>query len=528
MTYIIYTEQSGNAARRRLSCGFLCRKTRLTGFVYCFELFFQYNKFYGRLGNALIMNIAKKLKRTIVFLLKLALFASLFALFFGIFGRDNPWLLNLTRPSRTSGITMLTFAVLGIALMSVYGGYAIGTQKSKPIIYNMALATIITDFVTHFQLCIMNAGDRKYGRFVYEAPHLLLLVIVLQILVIVLFAYLGNYIYFSIEPPEKCCVISSTRESLSEVIPKIQRFKKQYQIKEILHYSARDIFEAIDRSDTIFLYDLPVDQRAAFVDYCFQHDKNIYYNFEMCDMVSQGGKFITLDDKSMVFHSAKDLTFEQRFFKRLIDIVFSLVGVIVTSPVMLLCALAVKCEDGGKVFYKQKRLTKNGRIFNVLKFRTMKEENSINKSVTENDDRITRVGNYLRKFRVDELPQLLNILFGDMTLVGPRPEMLENVAKYTVALPEFSYRLRVKAGLTGLAQISGKYNTSPKDKLVLDLMYIEKYSIWQDFKIMFQTVTVFFKASESTEAFKTCNNFNFDAAPDSETSDFISDSEREQ
>ena len=177
---------------------------------------------------------------------------------------------------------------------------------------------------------------------------------------------------------------------------------------------------------------------------------------------------------------------------------------------MLGCAIAIKLDDGGNVFYKQKRLTKYGRIFEVYKFRTMKEENSIHKSVTENDDRITRVGKVLRKFRIDELPQLLNILNGDMTVVGPRPEMLENVEKYTEELPEFSYRLRMKAGLTGLAQISGKYNTSPKDKLVMDLMYIENYSIWQDFKLIFQTITVFLKASESTEAFHKEELYDFD------------------
>ena len=219
---------------------------------------------------------------------------------------------------------------------------------------------------------------------------------------------------------------------------------------------------------------------------------------------------MTLDDKSMVMYLAKDLTLEQRIAKRVMDLALSLVGLVITSPIMLACAIAIKAEDGGHVFYKQKRLTKYGRVFEVYKFRTMKEENSIHKSVTENDDRITKVGKYLRKFRVDELPQLLNILKGDMTVVGPRPEMLENVEQYTEELPEFSYRLRMKAGLTGLAQISGKYNTSPKDKLVMDLMYIENYSIWQDIKLIFQTITVFLKASESTEAFGTEELFDFD------------------
>ncbi len=449
----------------------------------------------------------KKLKRTVVFILKLALFASLFGIFFGIFGINNPWLFNL---SRTTGVTMVTFVVLGIALMSVYGGYSIGTQKSKPIVHSMALATIMTDLVTHLQLSIMNTSEKNNDHFVYETPHLLLLVIVLQILVIVFFAYFGNYVYFSLEPPEKCCVISSSRQSLGNIIPKIKRFKKQYEIDEIIRYNDPQVLDVILRSNTVFLYDVPAKERNDLISFCYQTQKNLYYNFETIDVVSQGAKYVTLDDKSMVMYTAKDLTMEQRIVKRLTDLAVSIVGLVLTSPVMLGCAIAIKLDDGGKVFYKQKRLTKYGRVFEVYKFRTMKEANSINKSVTENDDRITRVGKVLRKFRIDELPQLLNILVGDMTVVGPRPEMLENVEKYTEELPEFSYRLRMKAGLTGLAQISGKYNTSPKDKLVMDLMYIENYSIWQDFKLIFQTITVFLKASESTEAFGSEELYDFD------------------
>lgn len=449
----------------------------------------------------------KKLKRTVVFVLKMALFASLFAIFFGIFGINNPWLFNL---SRTTGVTMVTFVVLGIALMSVYGGYAVGTQKSRPIIHSMSLATIITDLVTHLQLSIMNTSQFNNDHFVYETPHLLLLVMVLQVLVIIIFAYLGNFIYFSLEPPEKCCVISSSRQSLGSIIPKIRRFPKQYEIDEIIRYDDPKVLDVILRNDTVFLYDVPSKERTDLISFCYQTQKNIYYNFETIDVVSQGAKYVTLDDKSMVMYMAKDLTMEQRIVKRLTDLAVALIGLVLTSPIMLACAIAIKLEDHGKVMYKQKRLTKYGRVFEVYKFRTMREENSIHKSVTADDDRITKVGRLLRKFRIDELPQLINILKGDMTVVGPRPEMLENVEKYTEELPEFSYRLRMKAGLTGLAQISGKYNTSPKDKLVMDLMYIENYSIWQDFKLIFQTITVFLKASESTEAFGKEELYDFD------------------
>lgn len=453
------------------------------------------------------MTMARKLKGTIVFLLKISLFICLFLLFFFIFSIDNPWLMKL---SRTSGVTMVTFAVVGIALMSVFGGYAIGVQKSKPIIYNLSLATILTDLVTHLELSIMNAGPSKYNHFVYETPHLLLLVMVLQVLVITCFAYLGNFVYFSIEPPEQCCVIAASRQGLSHIIPKIQRFKKQYAITHIVRYTNPDIYEIINASDTVFLYDIPVNERQVLVEYCYQNNKNINYNFEMVDVVSMGAKTVTIDDKSLVTHVVKDMTFEQRVVKRLMDIFIAVVGILVTSPIMLASAIAIKCGDGGKVLYRQKRLTKYGRVFQVLKFRTMKEAGAVNRSVEEHDDRITKVGHVLRKFRLDELPQLFNILKGDMTMVGPRPEMLENVAKYTEALPEFSYRLRAKAGLTGLAQISGKYNTSPKDKLVLDLTYIENYRIWLDIKILFRTFTVFLKASESTEAFKQAESFSFD------------------
>ena len=140
----------------------------------------------------------------------------------------------------------------------------------------------------------------------------------------------------------------------------------------------------------------------------------------------------------------------------------------------------------------------------------MKESNAENRSVISNDERITKIGKYLRKYRIDELPQLINIFKGEMSVVGPRPEMVENVDKYTEELPEFSYRLRVKGGLTGYAQIAGKYNTSPKDKLVLDLMYIERYSLWLDFKLIMQTVTVLLRAGDSTKAFsKRENKYHF-------------------
>ncbi|MFQ9820884.1 MAG: sugar transferase [Acutalibacteraceae bacterium] len=458
------------------------------------------------------MKFLQKTQRTVMFLLKVLLFFILFATFFGFFGIENEWLLRL---SRTAAVTMLTFVVLGSALMSIYGGYSVGITKSKPIIYSMTLSTVFTDIVTHLQLCIMNTNAANNQKFQYEHPLLLLLVMVIQILVIIFFAYFGNFVYFSINSPEKCCVITTSKYSLNNIVPKIKKYKKQYLITDAILFTNPDLFDIINRCDTVFVYDVPAASRTTIVEYCYANNKNIYYNFEMCDVVSLRGRNAMLDDKPMIASTVKGLTVEQRIMKRAMDLFVSTVGLIITSPIMLACAIAIKAEDGGSVFFKQKRATKDGKIFKVYKFRTMKEKNSINKSVTEDDDRITKVGKILRKFRIDELPQIINIFKGEMSVVGPRPEMIENVDEYTQALPEFSYRLRVKAGLTGLAQIAGKYNTSPKDKLVLDLMYIEKYSIWQDIKLIFQTLTVFFKADDSTEAFHHSDSYEFFTADES-------------
>ena len=458
------------------------------------------------------MKFLQKTQRTVMLLLKVLLIFILFATFFVFFGIENEWLLRL---SRTAAVTMLTLVVLGSALMSIYGGYSVGITKSKPIIYSMTLSTVFTDIVTHLQLCIMNTNAANNQKFQYEHPLLLLLVMVIQILVIIFFAYFGNFVYFSINSPEKCCVITTSKYSLNNIVPKIKKYKKQYLITDAILFTNPDLFDIINRCDTVFVYDVPAASRTTIVEYCYANNKNIYYNFEMCDVVSLRGRNAMLDDKPMIASTVKGLTVEQRIMKRAMDLFVSTVGLIITSPIMLACAIAIKAEDGGSVFFKQKRATKDGKIFKVYKFRTMKEKNSINKSVTEDDDRITKVGKILRKFRIDELPQIINIFKGEMSVVGPRPEMIENVDEYTQALPEFSYRLRVKAGLTGLAQIAGKYNTSPKDKLVLDLMYIEKYSIWQDIKLIFQTLTVFFKADDSTEAFHHSDSYEFFTADES-------------
>lgn len=452
-------------------------------------------------------NKLKRFERTWLFLVKIALFAALFGAFFNVFALAYPWLL---RPSRTAGVTMITFVVALACLMSLYGGYAIGKQRSKPIINNLMIATALTDLITYLQLSIMNTNSRFNAEFRFANPWCLLGCFLLQMLIIVLFAYGGNALFFRINPPERSMIITSSQYSLNKLVPKMRRYAKQYCITGVVDYSSIHVYDEILKSETVFIYDVPIGERARLIEFCYDNQKNIYYNLELCDVVALGAQHVLLEDKSLICASIKQMSMEQRMMKRIMDLFVSAFALAITSPIMLACAIAIKLNDHGPIFFKQQRCTRDGRIFKVYKFRTMTycEKATPQTSAKANDRRITKVGKFLRKFRIDELPQFFNILKGEMSLVGPRPEMLENVYRYSKELPEFEYRHRVKAGLTGLAQVYGKYNTSPKDKLVLDLIYIQKYRFWMDIKLLFQTLMVFFK-SDSTEGFQEETTIEF-------------------
>lgn len=443
---------------------------------------------------------ARRASRPIIFLIQLVLFACLFLLFFEWFAIDNPQIMTV---SRTAAITMTTFVVLGITMTKVYGGFAVGKKKSKEIIPSLCIASFITDFVTYFQLSIMNVNRYNQARLIFQDLGIFLLVVVMQCIAVTLFVYLGNHVYFKINPPENCVIICDDIQKATDIMTKINRYKKQFKVTDIISYSSENLKERIRHSDSVFIYNVPADYKNEIIEYAYKHFTTIYTATELSDVILNHAKPMMLDDLSILESANRGLTFEQKLLKRTMDLVISGIGIVVLSPVMLIIALAIKLNDGGPVFFKQKRATMNGREFDVLKFRTMiVDADTIEgyRPASDGDDRITKVGKLLRKLRVDELPQLINILKGDMSVVGPRPERIEHVELYTNELPEFSYRLRVKAGLTGLAQIVGKYNTSPKDKLILDLMYIEKYNVWLDIMLIFQTIAVFFK-SDSTEGF---------------------------
>ena len=427
-------------------------------------------------------------------------YVSLLAAFFLPLSIPNIYLLKV---NRTLGITLSTFCLMLVVFMRIYGGYRIGEQKSRPIIYQMSISVLLTDIITYLQLQIMNVNENHNSTLIlFDSDFLFLcMAMVLQVVCIIAFTYLGNFLYFSLNEPSKCCVITANPADERIISDKVRRFRKQFTICDTADYRDEDLHEKIRRNQTVMLFHLPPAAHQELIEYCYKRRKNIYFDLSIASILAQNSGSFLLDDVLMTVHNRDGLTMPQRFFKRLMDIVLSVVGLVIASPFMLAAAIAIKLDDGGPVIYTQKRLTRGDKIFNIYKFRTMKvHDETVEVSAQKDDDRITPVGRVLRKVRIDELPQIINILKGDMSIVGPRPEMLSNVEKYLVDLPEYAYRCRVKAGLTGYAQIAGKYNTNPREKLMMDISYIENYSFWLDIKLILKTLTVFFK-HDSTEAF---------------------------
>ena len=437
--------------------------------------------------------------------LRVLLYTGITVLFY-VFMTINNW--QLRNISRTTATVTLTWVAMCIAMLNIYGGFAVGQKKNKPIISAVSLSAIITDLVTYLQLQIMNVNENNNARLMFFGNDFpwLLVCMECQILFITLMTHVGNRVFFHFHPPQRCLLIVGEMIHRPAMETKIARYALQWQIVDTALYTAPDLHARIQRVDTVFLAsDLPEDCRMALLRQCYDLKKDVHCKAQIQDIMLSNARQVIVDDAPFLEMPYYRMSLGQRILKRCMDIGLSAVVLVVLSPLMGLIALSIRLEDGGKVIFRQERKTINGRIFRICKFRTMRESASNRKhqvSAKAGDRRITRVGRVLRRTRLDELPQFWNILRGDMTLVGPRPEMLENVEKYKAALPEFVYREKMKAGLTGYAQIEGRYNTTPEDKLMLDLMYIEGFSLWGDVKLLFRTFTVFFKA-DSTEGFDT-------------------------
>lgn len=389
-------------------------------------------------------------------------------------------------------VLIAIYGLICVLFSSLYGGLKVGYLKRIDVFYSLTLATLCTNVVSYFQITLINRW--------FLSPWPIIEMTGVQLVIIILWIWASRYVYARIYRARKLLVIYGDRDP-GDVIHKMNSRRDKYDISGKVHIDLGEeaIHKMMGDYEGVIIWDLPSNIRNRYLKYCFAHSIRCYLSPKISDVILMGSERIHLFDTPLLVSKNMGLTVDQRAAKRVVDILVSGVGIVVSSPLMLLIAVLVKVYDRGPVFYFQDRLTVNGRPFKICKFRSMcvDSEKYGARLASKHDSRITPVGRVLRNLHLDELPQLFNVFIGDMSLVGPRPERESIMQEYEKELPEFYYRLKVKAGLTGYAQVYGKYNTTPYDKLKLDLFYIENYSFLLDIKLMFMTVKIFFQKEVS-------------------------------
>ena len=388
------------------------------------------------------------------------------------------------------------YAILVLVLFFAFDGFKFGYLKASDALLSQWISLLIANFITYWQLCLIA------NKVIPVTPMLILMAAGAFICGICVFVF--TWMYHQIYVPKNMAMVFGTHNAVTLKF-KMDARPDKYHVKKLI--PVEDGFESICQQileyDAVIINDVPAEIRNDILKFCYGNHIRTYVTPKLSDLIVRGGTSIALFDTPLFLVKGNGLTPFQRVCKRLLDLAICIPAAIVASPIMLGIALAIKIEDGGPVFYKQTRATLDNRPFDILKFRSMivdaeKEGHSI--PATDRDPRITKVGRFTRATRLDELPQILNIIKGDMSIVGPRPERVEHMEKYGAEIPEFVFRTKVKGGLTGYAQIYGKYNTSPYDKLRLDMMYIENYSFIMDIKLILRTIRILL-SKESTEGF---------------------------
>ncbi len=395
------------------------------------------------------------------------------------------------------------YALLVLVLFFAFDGFKFGYLRIVDALLSQWISLLIADFITYWQLCLIA------NVVISPVPMLKLTAIGAAVALVCVVSY--TWIYHRIYAPKKMAMIFGRDDAIALKF-KMETRPDKYRIEKLI--PVEDDFNRICRQianyDAVIINDVPAEIRNDILKFCYRNKIRTYVTPKLTDIIVRGATNINLFDTPLLLVKGTGLTPLQRFTKRAMDLILCLFAMVIAAPIMLVVSLAIKLEDGGPVFYKQTRVSLNGEKFEILKFRSMvvnAEKAGCSVPATEKDPRVTKVGRFTRASRIDELPQLLNILKGDMSFVGPRPERVEHMDAYSQALPEFDLRTKVKGGLTGYAQIYGKYNTSPYDKLRLDLMYIENYSPLLDLKLILMTIRIMFR-KESTEGFDKVEEAN--------------------
>ncbi|HIR76806.1 MAG TPA: sugar transferase [Candidatus Choladousia intestinipullorum] len=390
---------------------------------------------------------------------------------------------------------IVLYALMVVLVSKLFSAFKVGYQRVLDVLLSQIFSVLLVNAVAYLQLALI--GRWRFLQYVGPMVH----VTVFNLCAVVLWVFFMRILYTKIYPPHEILLIYG-QASPKSLVKKMQARRDKYNITGTisLKEGVEKIKREIPKYGAVMIGDIPSHERNLFLKCCFENNKRCYCLPKISDIMIMSSEKIHMFDTPLLLFRNCGLTVEQQFIKRCFDIVCSLLMFVLLSPVFLLIAVLVKCYDGGPVLYKQERLTKDGKVFLVYKFRSMRVDSEKHgaRLAMKGDSRVTPVGKVLRNIHFDELPQLLNIIKGDMSLVGPRPERPEIAAQYTKDIPEFPYRLKVKAGLTGYAQVYGKYNTTPYDKLKLDLTYIENYSFFLDLQLIATTIKILFQ-KENTE-----------------------------
>ncbi len=425
---------------------------------------------------------------TVFVLLQTAIFAYIWFRFY-----NQPDVMQ-TFYNRGNYVVVVLYACMCFLFYKLFGCFRVGYLRIYDSLFTMAIAALCINAVTYVQLCLICRW-----KFLDHLEPIIGMTLV-DLGLVAIWTLFSRWLYLKLSSPRDLLVVYG-EYSPDNLMNKLASRPDKYYVQEAINIDLdMDLIkEKILRCGAVVLTDIPSHERNVLLKYCFEHDVRCYTVPKISDVMIMNAAPINLFDTSLLLFRNSGIPVGQRAAKRTLDIVVALVGLVAASPIMLIIALLIKLYDGGPVFFTQERLTRGGKVFRILKFRSMRvqKEGQEYCMTRKGDERITPVGKVLRNTHFDELPQLINILKGDMSVVGPRPECPHLAEKYCRSIPEFSFRLKVKAGLTGYAQVYGKYNTTPYDKLKLDLTYIKGYSFWLDLKLIFMTFKVLFQ-KEST------------------------------
>lgn len=403
------------------------------------------------------------------------------------------WFMGIQAIGAIEWLILLLYFIMHQLLNRIYDGYNVNLFYSSRIFYSQGLTIVLTNVSIYLVMLVLRLRPANLALVALMTGVQLILAFVwyrLSRAMILWYSRNLKAAFIYCDPAE---------------IDWLEKERPLNYVNDLRFIQMTDdtleAFQQLKGIDVVYTTNLKIQNRKELLNYCLEKNIMIFFKPEISEVIMMGARPIRGFNNLILGIGRFDGSVEFKVVKRLMDVVLSLSALILFSPVMLLIALAISIEDNGPALYRQIRLTKDGRPFTMYKFRSMRidaEKDGEARLASENDDRITAVGRIVRMIRFDELPQLFNILKGDMSIVGPRPERPEIMARYIETLPEFALRLQVKAGLTGFAQIYGRYDSTPEDKLNMDLYYIGHPSIVNELRIIVATIKVLF-LRESTK-----------------------------